>query len=293
MRIGMKNTATACGISLFLWGCAFFPPLPPTGAFCRINSEEVVESSGLIASRTYPGIMWTHNDSGDSSRIFAISSSCEVIEEFSVTGATQRDWEDITVDDDNNLYVGDMGNNLNRRKDLVVYRIPEPDPYGGAREVLADRTLPFRYANQKGFLPWNFDAEALFWMDGAPHILTKHRSDRRTQLYRLPVTPAPDQAVLEPIATFDLGESPRFFFSAFGNVTGADLHSDGRLLAILTYQAIFLFERSEISAPFRQALEIKLNARRTHLAESITWDGDDLIFGNEQGYLFRIFDVSN
>lgn len=275
-----------------LAGCAFFPPLPARDAVARIASPEIRESSGLVKSRRHPDVFWTHNDSGDTPRLFAITASGELIAEFAVEDARHRDWEDIAADEAGNLYVGDIGNNLNTRRDLVVYRIPEPDPFGEERSVRADLALPFRYADQKGFPQWgrwNFDAEALFWMDGALHILTKHRSDRRTQLYRLPVTPEPDEAVLEPIASFDLGEAHRLYFSAAGNVTGADLHSNGRLLAVLTYRAVFLFVRdTDGDAPFREVRRIDLDARRTRMAESIAWDGDDLIFGNEQRYLFRI-----
>jgi hypothetical protein len=275
-----------------LSGCAFFPPLPARDAIARIDSSEISESSGLVKSRWHPDVFWTHNDSGDGPRLFAITANGELIAEFAVEGARHRDWEDIAADEAGNLYVGDIGNNFNRRRDLVVYRIPEPDPYGEGRSVRADLALPFRFADQKGFPQWghwNFDAEALFWMDGALHILTKHRSDRRTQLYRFPVSPEPDEAVLEPIASFELGKAHRLYFSATGNVTGADLHSNGLLLAVLTYRAIYLFVRdTNGDASFRELRRIDLDARRTRMAESIAWDGDDLIFGNEQRHLFRI-----
>ena len=287
----MRAARLMIGIGL-LAGCAFIPPLPTRDAVARIASPEICESSGLVKSRRHPGVFWTHNDSGDTPRLFAITASGELIAEFAVEDARHRDWEDITADEAGNLYVGDIGNNLNARRDLVVYRIPEPDPFGEERSVRADLALPFRYADQKGFPQWgrwNFDAEALFWMDGALHILTKHRSDRKTQLYRLPVTPALDEAVLEPIASFDLGEAHRLYFSSTGNVTGADLHANGQLLAVLTYHAVFLFVRdTDGDAPFREIRRIDLDARRTRMVESIAWDGDDVIFGNEQRYLFRI-----
>jgi hypothetical protein len=274
--------------------CAFIPPLPAPEPNDRIASPEIRESSGLVKSRHHPGVFWTHNDSGDEPRIFAITARGDLIAQFAVEGARNRDWEDITADDAGNLYVGDIGNNRNRRRDLVVYRIPEPDPFAAARSVRADLALPFRYADQKGFPQWrrwNFDAEALFWMDGALYILTKHRSDRRTQLYRLPVTPAPDAVVLEPIAHFELGAPRCLYFSATGNVTGADLHANGRVLAVLTYRAVFLFARdTDGGASFRSIRRIGLASRRTRMAESVAWDGDDLIVGNEQRYLFRIPD---
>ena len=256
-----------------------------------MESDEIRESSGLVKSRTYPGVFWTHNDSGDSPRIFAISAEGELVAEVAVEDADHLDWEDIAVDDSGHLYVGDFGNNLNMRRDLVVYRIAEPDPYAGGATARADLSLPYRYADQESFPQWgawNFDAEALFWMDGALFIFTKHRSDQRTRLYRLPAVPGSGEAVLEPVASFDLDGCP-CPFDFLGNVTGADLHRDGDLLALLTYRALFLFGRDgDGDRPFRQLRSIQFRTRRTRQVESVAWDGDELIFGNEQRYLFRI-----
>ena len=137
-----------------VFGCAFLPPLPIPDldhldggrpgrwAIRRMESDEIRESSGLVKSRTYPGVFWTHNDSGDTPRIFAISAEGELVAEVAVEDADHLDWEDIAVDDSGHLYVGDFGNNLNTRRDLVVYRMPEPDPRT-ERSVRVDLTLPY------------------------------------------------------------------------------------------------------------------------------------------------------
>jgi hypothetical protein len=285
--------------ALFLTGCAFFPPLPvpdlehlePRGSWeiHRISSGRIREPSGLVRSRTYPGIFWTHGDSGDKPRIFAIDAGGELIAEFEVEGARHRDWEDIAIDDSGHLYVGDFGNNANTRRDLVVYRIPEPDPSKGEGSADADLALAFRYADQERYPDlrrMNFDAEALFWMEGALHILTKHRTDRRSTLYRLAATPGATEASLEPVARLELSTGCP---SLLGNVTAADLHEDGRHLALLTYRALFILVRSpEGEQPFRIVRRITLRSHRTRQVESVAWDGDELIIGNEQGILFRI-----
>ena len=35
------------------------------------QSPRVVESSGVAVSRTYPDVLWTHNDSGDGPYLYA------------------------------------------------------------------------------------------------------------------------------------------------------------------------------------------------------------------------------
>jgi hypothetical protein len=67
------------GLIALLSGCAFYPVLPVPElegewAVRRIEAEEIAESSGLVGSRQHAGVFWTHNDSGDASRIFAITA---------------------------------------------------------------------------------------------------------------------------------------------------------------------------------------------------------------------------
>jgi len=109
-------------------------PLPP----------EVRESSGLVVSRAYPGVFWTHNDSGDEPRLYAMDSTAALIATIDVRGAGARDWEamdvgvcprgsaevggPLTADPEWCLYVADTGDNARRRESVTVYVIPEPSP---------------------------------------------------------------------------------------------------------------------------------------------------------------------
>ncbi len=290
--LGALAAATA---ALALGACVLFPPwfepaLEGEWAVRRIAAPALAEPSGLVASPVHPGVFWTHNDSGDAPRLFAIDADGALVGEFRVEGAAHRDWEDIAADDAGHLYVGDFGNNANARRDLVVYRVAEPDPYAAQGVARVDRVLRFRYADQSAYPPAqrrNFDAEALFWMDGALYLFTKHRSDANTTLYRLPVSETAEERALEPIAHFALPAQGHMH-----ETTGADLQrAQGGLLALLTYGAIHLFEcEPDAALPFRPVHRIDLDLRRTGQVESIAWDGDALLFGNERRALFRIPD---
>lgn len=274
-------------------GCAWFPPLPaprseePWGVY-EIDAEQIAESSGLVRSRTHEGVFWTHNDSGDRARIFAIDRRGHLLAEFAVAGAANVDWEDIAIDDSRHLYLGDFGNNRGDRRDLVVYRIPEPDPAAPERSVRVDRALRFRYADQTEFPDpeRDVDAEALLWCDGALYVFTKHRRDTRTVLYRLPDAPSDQERALEPIGEIELGGEPN---ELTGNTSAADLSADGRFVALLTYQALFVFERrGPHPLPSGPVARIALDPRRTQQVESVAWDVDALVIGNEQRRLFWI-----
>ena len=90
----------------------------------------VVESSGLVASRDQPGVIWTHNDSGDDARLYATNRNGRALGTFLVPNAANGDWEDLALgpgdDGGDALYVADTGDNTRRRDDAAIYRIPEP-----------------------------------------------------------------------------------------------------------------------------------------------------------------------
>src|SRR6185295_4584513 len=88
---------------------------PPT-TITTIKEKSITESSGLAASRTAPGAYWTHNDSGDGPFIYAFDTRGNMLGIFRVTGANNRDWEDIATGpgprpNHSYLYIGDTGDN--------------------------------------------------------------------------------------------------------------------------------------------------------------------------------------
>ncbi len=262
----------------------------------RFRSPKISEPSGMVQSRKHPGVFWTHNDSGDRPRIFAVDAGGRLLSEVAIEGAKAIDWEDIATDDAGHLYLGDIGNNWSRRRDLTVYRVPEPDPDAGETAVRVDRAFRIRYPEQTAFPDLsrlNFDAEALFWAPrtegetGTLYLLTKHRSDTRTVLYRFESLDAGGEVALTRISSFDVGGADA---KLGGMVTGADATPDGRWLAVLTYHAVFIFERPArgddyLSRPLNRIDLVRSIALQ---CESIAWDGDDLLFGNEQGAILRI-----
>ena len=90
-------------------------PLPP----------ELREASGLAVSRTQPGVLWAHNDSGDAPTLYAITMKGVILARIAVLDAVAIDWEDIAAGPcpedgatSHCLYVADTGNN-NRNRDVV------------------------------------------------------------------------------------------------------------------------------------------------------------------------------
>lgn len=260
----------------------------PTGL---IKDEELGELSGLVTSQRYPGLLWGHNDSGDESRIFALRPDGTVVAEVEIAGAANKDWEDIARTGET-LYLSDLGNNDNNRKNLCVYKVAEPD----TKRKKSPRALkiPVIYPDQSEFPPkkteWRFDCEAVFVYQGKLHLLTKHRmagarffpSDS-TVLYRLDTeTPNRDNVLTRLDARTKLG----------GWVTAADLSPDSKTLAVLTHApvaSVWLFDlrgvgEKLLSKPMRQ-----LVLEGAKQCEALCYlDSQTLLIGNEQRELMRV-----
>ena len=96
-----------------------------------LKNRSITESSGLTASRTNPGLYWTHNDSGNGPFIFAFDAGGASRGVWQIPAVTSRDWEDIAAgpgpdSTKSYLYIGDIGDNGESRSEIVVHRIPEP-----------------------------------------------------------------------------------------------------------------------------------------------------------------------
>ncbi len=97
----------------------------------KVQTELIKEASGIAASRKNPGVLWVHNDSGDSARIYAVNQEGVLLRTCRIGGARCRDWEDIAIGPGpdkrcNYLYIGDIGDNGARHKSVTIYRVPEP-----------------------------------------------------------------------------------------------------------------------------------------------------------------------
>ena len=256
-------------------------------------SNKVDESSGIVSSRTYPGILWTHEDNGLSNNLYAVDGQGDFIFKASVSGAMNVDWEDIAIDGEGYLYVADSGNNKNKRKDLLVYKIREPNPQDPASVATVAKRIRFRYPSQKDFpdpSDLNYDAEALFFDDGKLYLLTKNRSDTTTDLYRFPTLQATDEIELEKISTFELGYD---VLNDGGKVTAADISPDGKTLAMLCYDAVYLFDKPTqgddwFAGDHRQVM---LDQAVTKQAEGLAFHDGHLVLTNEEGEIHHMWGV--
>jgi hypothetical protein len=193
--------------------------------------ESIRESSGVVASRRYEGVYWTLDDSGPP-ELYAVDAQGVLLGRVTVPADLGSDREDLSLDPCDSgdcLYIADVGDNLERRRSITLYRLPEPDP----TDEETQRPEVFRFRLPDG----PRDVEAAFVLPGERfHLITKGRNHPPT-LYRYPGPLRDDSTVvLEEVQRF--GQDPR---PISRQVTGADASSDGRIVVVRTYETLDLF----------------------------------------------------
>lgn len=199
-------------------GCLTAPALgePRGAAWFTFRDPQIVESSGVALSSVRDDLVFTHNDSGDSARFFAVDggSGC-TIARFNLTGATAVDWEDMETAPGPHggrvLWFADVGDNAQRRPSVSLYAVPEPvvepDAPGGPCPAPAERDVratrfDLRYPDGA------HDSEALFadQSTGRLYVVTKaYLPTQTTSVYAAPpVLSADAPNVLEKVTDIDL-----------------------------------------------------------------------------------------
>ncbi len=281
--------------------------------FARTTHKNLNEVSGIIRGVRYPEVFWVHNDSGDKARIFAINIEGEVVfpewlkgkkdgssfdeqqnryKGLPIHGASNYDWEDITMLDDM-IILSDTGNNGNARRDLAVYVIKEPNPYAVEATHILKR-IPIAYPDQKHYPPkegsWKYDCEAIFTSDRKLYFLSKERVLNqlnnpipRTTLYRLDTMHNERTNLLTKVDELDgLG----------GWVTAASVSPDGQYLAILCEspaQSVWIFKKPEQGDKWLSSEARMVLFHDAGQCEALTWENNEnILIMNEDGDMYRL-----
>lgn len=211
-----------------------------------LRSPPITESSGVAVSRRHPGVLWTHNDSGDGPMLYATDLAGFDLGRYLVPGATNYDWEDIALapcpePPRDCLYLADTGDNSERRRTVTLYIVPEPValPRPAANDDPARVTARARAVRVK-YPDGAHDVEAM-WVepDGSVQLVSKGTNG---PMWRYLVPRASldrDTATAEPIDRFPVVPQ-----RALGRlVTAAAMSPNGKRVVIRTYTELFFYRR--------------------------------------------------
>lgn len=236
----------------------------------RFDSQALCECSGLVRSRRYPDIFWAHNDSGNAAELFAVRLTGEVVARIPVDQARNTDWEDITINDQGHLFIGDLGDGFGHYRWHALYEVAEPDPT--AQPVVPAkvvRTWRFQFPDHR------YDCESLFYHRGFAYVITKVRRSKPV-LFRL-----------EP-AQGDVLKAMKVCELPVGQATGADVSDDGTRLAVCGYGQAWVFKLPENLARLAEAKPLHVTWPGVFQTEACTFEGQDLIIAAESRQMWRV-----
>lgn len=242
-----------------------------------IENNQIKESSGIVASYRNKGFIWTHNDSGDKNRIFAMDANGKGTREFFLAGTNNRDWEAIsmaTFPEGSFIYVGDIGDNNNEFPTSTIYRVPEPEIIASTPQsntLQNVQKITYKYSDGSR------DAEAFLIDQSSKDIFIISKRESSKRLYRLPYPQSFTQtntAEFVQELTFSAGSSTPLFI-VDGNVS-----VDNKEIIIKNYLQIFHWRRNT-NESIPEALK-RTPKMQPYLAES---QGEGICFAQDgSGY---------
>lgn len=227
-------------------------------------SNKLSEASGLVASITNPGCLWTHNDGRNSSEVFLIDEHAKLVMRCKLKGIVNRDWEDITIGSGpekgvNYLYVADIGDNEAVYSYKILYRIREPEFTAEKIEIEKIDKLIIELPDQ----PRDSEAIMVDPLTNYFYIISKREDSVR--LYEIKPSGKIDTLQVE-IA----GKLP------FTNVVAANISLDGSEVLVKTYRDIYYWKRevNESIPSLLQRKPVRLNYNSETQGEAMAWKYD-------------------
>lgn len=223
----------------------------------------IAETSGLAISRRTPGVIWTHNDSGNDAVLFALDTAGRIRGRVHVPIQT-RDWEDISAarcPPGDCLYLADIGDNKQIRARVRIYRLAEPAP----DEPVTAAPDVFDGTYDDG--PHN--AEAMFVAGADLFIVTR---DRLAGVYRATIAPSGSRDL-----TFR-----RIGALGLAAVTDAEAFRDGASVVVRTsHEAVFYRTADLARGANMPYFRIRIDGLREPQGEGIAADGHMLFLSSE------------
>jgi hypothetical protein len=253
----------------------------------HLSSSDIDESSGLAVSKCQKDVFWTHNDSGGGPFLYAFDSGGKNLGTWRLNGAKNADWEDMATvkaaDGQCYLYVGEIGDNEQRRDSHSVFRIREPriTADGGESSKKAPLSidefgvLKFRYQDGR------HNAETLLVHPATNEIYVISKElGGPSEVFKL--DPKFDEQEVQTAIKVGAVSLPAI---PTGLVTGGDISPDGKRVALCDYFSgyeIVLPEGAKTFDEIWMQNPIPFDLGPREIGESIAYADTDTIFATTE-----------
>ncbi|XXY45932.1 cell wall anchor protein [Sorangium sp. So ce269] len=242
-----------------------------------LTSTDIVEISGLAASRVNPGILYAHSE--NNANFVAINKTSAAVVGSYVAGVLPWDWEDVATGPcpaGSCIFMGDIGRASGHPEPapttFAVYRMREPNIAAGETSgTVPGERFPFQYPDT----PQNAEALMVHPTTGDIYVVTKDGTAGLSKVYKFPKPlPAPNtMSTLIHVANLQMPLGPD---AEFRSVTAGTIHPCANRFLLRTYRAVY-----EYRAPAGGSFETAFTASPVALTdtgevqgESIEYDAD-------------------
>ncbi len=235
------------------------------GISLGVVDDQLHEASGLVESIANPKYLWTLNDSGNPAEVFLINQKATIKLICKLKGIDNRDFEDITMgagpdSTKNYIYVGDIGDNLERYKIKLIYRFEEP-VLGAEEEILISTFDTLQIQLPDGVR----DSETMMVEPYSKDLYLVSKLEDSVRVYQIPFPFQKNLMVANRVATI-----PYF------KVVAGSISDNGSEVLLKDYDHIYYF-RNETNVPLPKLLQQQptlLAYDRERQGEAIAWARD-------------------
>lgn len=198
----------------------------------EVNNKNLEEASGLAASKANPGLLWTHNDSGNRAEVLLIDDKLNIRLTCVLENVINRDWEDIAVGPGpepgkSYIYVADIGDNMAIFPYKMVYRFEEPQFTEGKDKITVSKfdRIVFQLDVKK-------DTESLLVDPKTKNLYVVSKREKPVYVYELKY----------PYSTTDTLTAEKIASIPFGQIVAADFSADGTEVLMKNYNNVFYWK---------------------------------------------------
>lgn len=180
----------------------------------------LIETSA-IEKTSDSDVLWVIQDAGNSNHLYGLDLKGKIIKDIKINNAENVDWEDLTSDSAGHIYIGDFGNNNEKRMDFTIYKVPNAEKASSSIDAeIINFTLPKAMDS--------VDFESFFLHNGFFYVFSK--DSKNCELIKIPNKAGNHVAIY--ISEVKLkGKDTK--------VTSTDISDDGKTVVLLNHDKLW------------------------------------------------------
>ena len=182
-------------------------------------------------------LLWVIEDAGNKNNLYGVNDKGKIIKDIDIDNVQNIDWEDLTSDNEGNVYIGDFGNNAKKRKQFAIYKVNQPFL---AKDQADAEVITFELPSGVKSL----DFESFFLFEDRFYLFSK--SDKNCKVFSIP------NQIGHHKAEFN---SEIKWKDKNNKVTSADITDDGSTITLLNHDKIWLITSFSINNIFGGQME--------------------------------------